>query len=244
MSSVINKFSETIWKKQEQEFKALENSLKIPNFKLQQVDSVILRRKKDIDKIPDGGGCYWIWSDEPVKHVLHKKDLPERFNGGEVVYNGISQDNVKGRIEHHLFGLPDAGWSGISMDIYTKESTSHRKRAMSLKSKDKVPYVFTKGANKDNKKRGEEIEYLTPIRNKELLLTLTLSKGEKAYIKNTRYQKYFFRNGIDIAENKHKEYTFTVYYIVGLESLYLEYIEKKWRKIYGQPRLCSYVSGR
>jgi hypothetical protein len=232
-----NKYSESIWKKQEEKFKALEKEIKIPNEKLDQVDFVLIKRISDIKKIPESGGCYWIWTNEPVNHRLHKNLIPKKIKRGEIIYNGIAKDNVRLRIKHHLSGEVDAGWSGISLDIYPKRSKSHRKKAMS--STGKVPYVdcVLKKNNTNNYS-------CKSIRTKDLLSFLFLSSTEKKYIKNSNAKDFFFRNGIDIFEEKHSNFKFVVYFITGLNWLFLEYIEKKWREKYGLPKLCSYSSGR
>ena len=234
------------WIDQEKKFLKALTDVEIPNSNLDKVDFIDISKKSDINKISDGGGCYWIWTNEPVIHTLHKHKLPPQINGGEIIYNGIAKDDVKGRIFHHLFGYEDAGWSGISIDIYKNNSTSHRKKAMS--SKGKVPYIIIKEkAKRNNKsksiKKGDEVIKYKAIRTKEILLSISLSASEKQYIKNTKHSVYYFRNGIDISESKHNKYNFRVYFITGLSSLYLEYIEKKWRE-FGLPRLCSYSTGR
>ncbi len=237
---IINKYSESIWKKQEIKlFENLEKAIKIPNEKLDKVDFVLIKREADFEKIPKSGGCYWIWTNEPANHRFHKNLIPKKIKNGEIIYNGIAKDNVRLRIKHHLLNVKeDARWSGISLDIYQSESQSHRKKAMSL-NKGKVPYVdcvFENGTNSYSCK---------PVRTKKDLLShLFLSDTEKKYIKNSNASEIFFRNCIDIFERKHKKFKFVVYFITGLEPLFLEYIEKKWREKYGLPKLCSYSSGR
>lgn len=234
------------WINQEKKFlKAIKN-VEIPNSKLEQVDYIEIKSQEDFKKIPDGGGCYWIWTNEPVIHTLHKNKLPSKLNSGQIIYNGIAKDDVKGRVFHHLFGFEDAGWSGISMDIYKNNSQSHRKKAMS--SSGKVPYLFEdKTAKRVNKKKnfkkGDKITILAPIKTKSQLLRLNLSEKEQGFINNTNHSKYYFRNGINIVDDKHKTHSFKVYFITGLSSIYLEFIEKKWREN-GLPRLCSYSTGR
>lgn len=212
------------WLKQEKIFLNAIKDVKIPNETLEKVDFIKVTNNNDINSIPSGGGCYWIWTNEPVNHSLHKHSTPKKFNGGEIIYNGIAKDDVKGRIFHHLFGFEDAGWSGISLDIYTKNSVSHRKKACSPTGK--VPFL--------NK---------VPIKSKGELLKLHLSKSEIAYITKKKSSVFYFRNGINITDNKHKLFKFKVYYITGLTSLYLEHIEKQWRG-FGLPKLCSYSTGR
>ena len=234
------------WINQEKKFlKAIKN-VEIPNSKLEQVDSFEIKSQEDLKKIPDGGGGYWIWTNEPVIHTLHKNKLPNELNSGQIIYNGIAKDDVKSRVFHHLFGFEDAGWSGISMDIYKNNSQSHRKKAMSTSGK--VPYVLEnkivkRGNKKNNLKKGDKIRTLSPIKTKSQLLKLNLSKKEQDFLNNTNNSKYYFRNGINIVDDKHKNYSFKVYFITGLSSLYLEFIEKKWREN-GLPRLCSYSTGR
>lgn len=212
------------WLEQEKIFLNAIKDVQIPNEQLKNVDFKLLKNSEDINSIPSGGGCYWIWTNEPVKHSLHKHKTPTPFNEGEIVYNGIAKDDVKGRIFHHLFGFEDAGWSGISLDIYTKQSVSHRKKACSPNGK--VPYINN-----------------IPIKTKTQLLKLNLSKSEKDFILKNSSNVFHFRNGINITDDKHKNYDFIVYYITGLTSLYLEHIEKQWRE-FGLPKLCSYSSGR
>lgn len=212
------------WIKQEKIFLDAIKDVEIPNEKLAKVDFKLIRTSADINSIPSGGGCYWIWTNEPVKHSLHKHKTPKPFSKGEVIYNGIAKDDVKGRIFHHLFGFEDAGWSGISLDIYTNKSVSHRKKACSPTGK--VPYLNNQA-----------------IRNKTQLLKLYLSTNEKNYINGKKGDVFYFRNGINITEKKHEKYDFKAYYITGLTSLYLEHIEKQWRE-FGLPKLCSYSSGR
>lgn len=212
------------WLRQERIFFEAIRYVEIPNRNLDQVDSILLRNRNDLTQIPSGGGCYWIWTNEPVYHSLHRHPTPTNFDGGECIYNGIAKDDVKGRVFHHLFGYEDASWSGISMDIYTNNSVSHRKKACSPSGK--VPYINN-----------------IPIRNREQLLMLHLSENETNYVGHQQTNVFYFRNGINIEEDKHINFDFRIYFIVGLTSLYLEYIEKKWRE-FGLPKLCSYSTGR
>jgi len=212
------------WLKQEKIFLNAIKNVKIPNEQLDNVDFKLIKNNSDITSIPSGGGCYWIWTNEPVKHSLHKHITPKTFDNGEVIYNGIAKDDVRGRVFHHLFGYEDAGWSGISIDIYTSDSVSHRKKACSPHGK--VPFLNNK-----------------PIRTQAQLLKLHLSLTEREYITDNNFDVFYFRNGINIADIKHCDYTFKIYFITGLTSVYLEYIEKKWRE-FGLPKLCSYSTGR
>ncbi|HDP67804.1 MAG TPA: hypothetical protein ENN20_04790 [Candidatus Marinimicrobia bacterium] len=212
------------WLDQEKKFLKAIEGVDVPNETLDNVDFVEVNSHNDFSKIPNGGGCYWIWTNEPVIHSLHKNQTPKPFQNGEIIYNGIAKDDVKGRIFHHLYGFEDAGWSGISLDIYTKASSSHRKKACSPKGK--VPFINN-----------------IPIRSKEELLKLHLTQCEKIFINNSEQNVFHFRNGINLNDEKHKNFLFKVYFITGLTSLYLEHIEKEWRKN-GLPKLCSYLTGR
>lgn len=212
------------WLEQEKKFLKAIEGVDVQNETLDNVDFVEINSHNDFSEIPNGGGCYWIWTNEPVIHSLHKDQTPKPFQNGEIIYNGIAKDDVKGRVFHHLYGFEDTGWSGISLDIYTKASNSHRKKACSPKGK--VPFINN-----------------IPIRSKEELLKLHLTQGEKIFINNCEQNVFHFRNGINLNDEKHKNFLFKVYFITGLTSLCLEHIEKEWRKN-GLPKLCSYLTGR
>ncbi len=191
------------WINQEKKFLEAIKDVEIPNSKLEKVDYVEVKSQENLNRIPDGGGCYWIWTNEPVIHTLHKNPLPPELNSGQIIYNGIAKDDVKGRIFHHLSGYEDANWSGISMDIYKNNSQSHRKKAMS--SSGKVPYIpenkiIKRGNKKKNLTKGDNVVILSPIKTKNKLLTLNLSDDERDFINNTNHSKYYFRNGINIVK--------------------------------------------
>ncbi len=226
---LVEHYSLTVWRQEEQRFRELEAAVRIPDARLNEVDVVELSDVSEFDKIPEFGGCYWLWTSESIVHKLHRNRLPERFDNGEIIYNGIAKDNVRLRIKHHLLGEVDAGWSGISVDIYPGEARSHKKKACSATGK--VPYL--------------DRAPFPPIRSKELLLGLNLSSQERDFINNSNQATFYFRNGIDIREQKHDANSFRAYYIITQpETLYLDFIEKKWRRQYGLPKLCSYSSGR
>lgn len=226
------RYSNNIWHVEAQKFESIEKKVKIPDEKLKNVDFVELKNERSFDKIPSDGGCYWIWTNEPVYHRFHSNKIPKTIDKGEVIYNGIAKDNVNSRIRHHLTAKPDEGWSGISLDIFPDSVTSHKKKVFSTKKGTKIPYVEIDGE-------------LKPIRARNLISLLFLSKAEKDYINsNKRLKTFYFRNGINIFEPKHKKYNFRAYFITGVKWLYLEYVEKKWREEYGLPKLCSYTTGR
>lgn len=237
----------TTWHIEEKKFLQAIHDIKIPNQKLDDVEYVLLKTKADFDKISSGGGCYWIWTNEPVVHTLHKNPTPNKFDNGEIIYNGIAKDDVKGRINHHLLGHVDAGWSGISMDVYFGTTTSHRKKGFS--NSGKVPYLMEeitlkRGNKRSGTKKGDIINVYKPIRGIDDLLKIQLSEPEIEFINQNINTSIHFRNGIDIFEPKHKPYEYRAYFITGLNSLYLDFIEKRWRELYGLPKLCSYKSGR
>jgi hypothetical protein len=79
----------------------------------------------------------------------------------------------------YLKAIEDAGRSGISMDIYTKASNSHRKNACSPKAQ--VPFINN-----------------VPIKSKEQLLKLNLTEEEKSFNNNSEQSTFHFRNGINL----------------------------------------------
>ena len=237
-----------IWQQEENKFLQAIQDVKIPNGELEDVAFITPKTINDFNIIPQGGGCYWIWTNEPVSHFFHKKPIPPNFNNGEIIYNGIAKDDVRKRVKEHLFSKVDTERSGISLDIYFDKTISHRKKALSATGK--VPYIKDKEKpSKENKntvlKKGDEIDFYKPIRNREDFMKLYLSDSEKKSLSSLTNDRIYFRNGINITDPKHQGFDFKVYYITGLSSLYLEFIEKKWRVDNNWlPKLCSYSSGR
>lgn len=230
-----------IWIKEDGKFKNFEKNIKVPNNSLSDVKCTILKNPSDFENIPKSKGVYWIWTNEPIIHILHEptksilKKIKIIINNkdveGEIIYNGVAQDNIYNRIKNfHLYASPDNGISGISVDVYMNgEVKSHKKKILSKNPKEKVPYI-------NNEK----------IKTKDDALKLFLSEEEKEFIKNSENKNFYFRNGINIFEKKHKKYNFIVFYIGNLKSeSYMGFIEKQWRKTHKiYPRLCSYSSGR
>ena len=218
------------WASESARLKALLDTLGMPDEKLTGVPNVLLRNERDFNSIPAQGGCYCIWTNEPVRHSLHRQNLSAGVENGEIVYNGIAKDNIQSRVRRHLNGgVGDPGWSAISMDILedVSEKKTHRKKAMDS-GRSKVPLVNN-----------------TPIRSREILLQLNLSQQEKDFVRQHENSRFFyFRNSIDVFAPKHAPFRFKVYYVAGVDMHYAEYIEKEWRRRYGSPRLCSYHSGR
>lgn len=205
-----------------------EGGLEIPNEKLDDVNEVTITRLSDLEDIPKEGGCYWIWTTELIKHSLHPnwQNFPKPVRGGEIIYNGISKDDIRGRIQKHLFGKVNEGMSAIGVDILLeKYEGSHRKKAFCIKGK--APYL-------DGNK----------ITCKEQFLNVNLSDEERSFVNASNFQIHF-RNGINISESKHLDFVFKVYFLAGFKSAsYGDIIEKEWRKRYGLPKLCSYRKGR
>jgi hypothetical protein len=196
------------------------------------IDQVTLKSQSDLNKIPKSNGAYWIVTNEPVPHSMTKYSgtpRPKKFgNGYEVIYNGIAQD-LRKRIKDHLFRAKVKGQSGISVDIYSGNETikSHVKTAFN-KSNKKYKYV------------GD-----AKIDDIEKLKLLNLSPVEKAFVKNNpNIEKVYFWNGINVTWEKHKFYTWKVYYFQNDDKIFTDIIEKKWREQHGLPRLCTYKAGR
>ena len=206
--------------------KEFEDSLEIPNELLVGVEFVSLKKEDDLTKIPKKGGCYWIWTNEKINHSFHKHDLPKKVKYGEIIYNGISKDDIRGRIRKHLFGKVNEGLSAISVDLLLFEyKGSHRKVALS--DKGNTAYL--------NNRR---------IRTKNEALNLNLSIDENIFVRNSDHPIHF-RNGINITEKKHKDFSFKVYFLSNLRSnSYGDIVEKKWREKNHLPRLCTYKKGR
>lgn len=201
----------------------------IPNEKLDGCEKILLKDKKDFDLIPKTSGAYWILTDEIVKHSmdLHTRK-PNKINGFDIIYNGIAGD-LNSRAKEHLYREKCEGQSGISVDLYIetkKISDSHVKYACG-KGK-KVPYLLEKNGK---------------ISCKEDVFLLNLSNEEIEFVKNCNEDYIKFWNGINISWNKHKNFNWYFCYYKSISPL-TELIEKKWRNVYGKPRLCSYTTGR
>ena len=57
-----------IWVMEDQKALQFESTLRIPNAILSGVSMVDMVSDTDLDSIPNTGGCYWIWTTEPVLH--------------------------------------------------------------------------------------------------------------------------------------------------------------------------------
>jgi len=201
---------------------------------------------KNLNKIPNLPGNYWILTDEPIKHSLNP-DFNHRpskviHDGIEynIIYNGQG-DTIRTRINAHLYrpktkGLGDM--SGISIDITDKyqqgTKISHNKCLFTQGGK-KIPYHECKQ---------QQIEYddLRDFYGDDDL------EEVKEYCKDINEEStIYFKNGIDITEEKHRKYSWLVVYYDMNKLIYHPFsdvIEQEWRRINGSPILCSYKCGR
>lgn len=220
-----------VWINQDIKVQEIEKTLLIPDERLTGVENVQLNTEDDFKKIPHNGGCYWITTNEPIKHAFHKNPLPNEIDSFEIIYNGIAIQDVQGRIKRHLLiKKEDPGWSGIRIDLLlTSHDAHHRQKALSLDKKARVPNIDS-----------------IPIKSLADLYKLHLSYEEISYIKGNEEEKvFYFKNGINVFHDKHKNYKYKVFFITGLKSItYLDFIEKMWRSKHGLPRLCTYITGR
>jgi len=214
---MFNTFSEKMW---------------VPDEKLEGCKKILLKGQKDFDLIPKKSGAYWILTDEAVNHSMDNTQKPVKINEFEIIYNGISGD-LNSRAKEHLYRDKCEGQSGISVDLYINEvniSDSH------------VKYAWF---DKENKKSGKKVPCVSnkKISCKEDLFLLNLSYEETEFVKNCTKNYIKFWNGINIGWNKHKDFNWYFCYYECNDNL-ADLIEKKWRKIYGKPKLCSYTKGR
>ena len=203
--------------------------------------------KDNLKKLPKLPGNYWICTDEPIFHCFNLKKRPKKleYNGRlfEVVYNGQA-DNIQNRIEKHLYREETklGGMSGISIDItpFYKQGTklSHNKLLYTTKKegeKKKLPYYE---------------KYKRPINYNDIkkLHSDDNSDDVKEYLKNMNEEStVYFKNGININEDKHKKYKWLVIFYDMNKKIYhpiSDIIEKTWRSENGIPKLCSYTAGR
>lgn len=212
-------------------------SLTDESIEINLIGDVLINVKQAIKKLLEHnkyymnvGGCYWIWTNEPIHHYLHNHQTPKKFNGGEIIYNGISNKRFIDRILYHIFGCDTQTWSAMGIDIYThKEPNSHFKKACSQHGR----VSMIKNIN------GEYVK----INDLNTLYNLNLSKYETQFInKNKQNKTFYFRNGICLTDKKHQGFNYKIYFIIGKTETYRNYIESMWRNKYGLPRLCSYIN--
>ena len=203
---------------------------------------------KDIPNLP---GNYWIATNEPILHSLNPDfdNRPKKieYDGEElnIIYNGQGE-KIRGRIKELLYrpktkGLSDM--SGISIDVTdhyvqgTKISHNkclYKKKNTSTKGKKLPKYEF--------KRRTIEYGDIKEIYSDDDL------ENVKEYCKELNEDStVYFKNGIDINEEKHKKYTwFVIYYDMNkhIYHPFSDIIEQEWRGKNGSPILCSYKCGR
>lgn len=214
--------------------------VQIPDAGLHHLPRVLIRDAEDLKAIPCTGGNYWILTDEPIHHCLNRASKhPPVSNTGtlRVVYNGVSSESLQGRAKEHLLREDAKGgfgsMSGISVDLQRTPATtkvSHAKCMWHTEPK-KIPGFLT-----------------TPHRltdREAVLATIHLSEAERAWIATQPADApLYFKNGIDVRNDKHQPYTwYFVFAALDNHSL-RDYVEIEWRRRYGLPILCSYMSGR
>lgn len=205
----------------------------------------LIMDKDNLNQIPNLPGNYWIATDEPISHSFNPgfNHRPKKleYNGKEltIIYNGQG-DTIRTRINAHLYrpktqGLNDM--SGISIDITDKyiQGTKISHNKCLLGKRKKIPYC------ESHKRR---INY-SDI--KSLFSDDDLPNVKEYCAQLTEESTIYFKNGIDITEDKHNKYTWLVIYYDMNKFIYHPFsdiIEQEWRRINGSPILCSYKCGR
>jgi len=193
--------------------------------------------------LPKTPGNYWILTNEPIKHSFnpHFNDRPKPFLYNKInyniIYNGIAQ-NIQSRIISHLNRIEPKGsgdMSGISLDILHRKYKSHNKLLWKSQKNAKKPYY-------EEKKKPVEYDDLSDFYSQED------TEDVKNFCKTISVDtNVYFKNGIDIKENKHSKYSWIVIYYDMNDYTYTRIghiIESEWRKNNGYPMLGSYKSGR
>lgn len=216
----------SLFKQANEDYRNFLKTLNEPNWWLESIPFIEVKTAEDIKKIPKSCGCYWIWTNEPVAHTMHRANLPLKIDDGEIIYNGVATENVRDRLAKHLLGHPSAKYSAICLDLHMPPiPASHVKRAMSPDPKKKVPYIDD-----------------APVKTHEQLFKMNLSQEEIDFASLNK--ELYFRNGINVTDPKHQRYSFRAYYLTDIEPGLASYYEIQWRAMHGRPRLCSYKSGR
>ncbi|KAJ3348141.1 hypothetical protein GGF32_006386 [Allomyces javanicus] len=192
----------------------------------------------DLAAIPTGPGAYWILTDEPVRHCLNSgKSLWSHGDGLAVVYNGGSC-NLRQRARQHLLRKDHesrpGSQSGISVDLLTDESLLASKTVSHLK------YAWTPDARKLPKI--VQRDSVRKVQSRDDLKDLYLTSTEREYLDT--HDRVFFKNGIDVGDPKHRDWTWIFAYVPIPSHTLREYVEQTWRKVHGTPVLCTYTEGR
>jgi len=212
--------------------------VQVPDAELSGISSVRIKSLTDVEDIPRRiQGTYWISTNEPITHCLHKGvSIPKKLgNSFQIVYSGTSCD-LRERAKQHLLRTNGVygTMSGISIDILQQppstNKSSHAKLLWSPARNKKLPKIL-----KSN-------NYVKPLDKTDILNILHLSPEEKSYISDTN--EVFFKNGIHVQDEKHRPYEWIFYYTPIMNHTIRDFIEIQWRKLHGIPVLCSYSEGR
>ncbi len=211
-------------------------TIAIPDAQLTDLEFVNMS-EGDVNDIPKKGGCYWIVTDAPITHCLNSgQKIPTTDEDGfTVIYNGVVSNSLRQRATEHL--LRKSGlygeMSGLSIDLICQPSKpgrgSHAKCAWSPSGR-KLPRLFID-------------DRWHKVTDKQVAIdTLFLTDAEREYLANN--DAVFFKNGININDPKHCDYTWKFVYCTCEDNTIRSFIETQWRKAHGVPQLCSYISGR
>lgn len=206
----------------------------VPARNLSDLPYVDIKSEKDFKMIPNTGGAYWIVTDEKIPHAMNKyHNTRVVLDAGEVIYNGMAKDDVRARIKAHLNRIDDKGMSAISVDILPYIATSHTKLMIHENNRKKLAYF-----------NGIKITIIDDVTLNQY------SKSNQQNIKNVlndpknTNNAVWFRSGINVLDDNHSIYNWRVYYLTDVTRTYADFTECEWRRLYGQPRLNSYVDGR
>ena len=225
-----------MWSRKQTEtfIKELEDNAWTPDAELRGAKKVTIDSRQSLLDLPKSNAAYWVSTNEPVLHSMHKHTNPMLLeNGHEVIYNGVTM-GLRSRITEHLLRKKCKGNSGISVDIFCDDipPSSHIKKAMAPGRK-KTCFVNT------------DLGLTRVQSNKKLLSRMNLTSKEAAFVDSNKTDTIYFWNGINVCWDKHKEYEWVVHYVeTASNPEYTGIIEHLWRERYGYPRLISYLKGR
>jgi len=212
-------------------------TISVPDVKLTGLSSVQVSDTTALSDIPAKGGCYWIATNAPITHCLNSgKKIPLADDDGfTVVYNGVCSTSLRKRVQEHL--LRTSGlygeMSGLSVDLICQPPRpgkgSHAKCAWTARGR-KLPRLYI-----DDK--------WNLVAEKQVVVdTLFLTDEEREYLGNN--DVVYFKNGINVADAKHRDFVWKVFWCTCEDNTMRGFIETSWRKLHGVPQLCSYISGR
>jgi hypothetical protein len=201
-----------------------------PTRHLTGLKHVDVKGPTDIKSLPVTQGNYWIATNECIEHSFHPgttHPFPKKLrNGLQVVYNGIASD-IQSRIKQHLCRQTSKGMSGISLDLLLE--------ADATLSHTKLAFHPTRGGihSADGK-----------LQHSSQLCSLPFSAKEKRWLHRNKDSAVYFKNGIDVADYKHRKHQWRVYYVECPNKFVNDIVEKQWRRANGLPRLCTYSEAR